>query len=105
MKHVYAKNADILKTVETKDGKTVFGSHQDVEPYLNQNAVERSMGHNGFTRGRTMRKIADIPLNVLVMWMREDGTNYFQMGPQEKQKWLRRKILENPKFMTVDGGI
>lgn len=105
MRHIYSANGDIVKTVETKDGKTVLGSHQDVEPYLRQSEAERSAGHNGFTQSRTMRKIADIPLNMILTWMNEDGVNYFQLGAQEKRKWIMRKIRENPKFMTVNGGI
>jgi hypothetical protein len=104
LRHIYSANGDIVKTVETKDGQTVLGSHQDVEPYLKQNAEARNAGNNGFTASRSMRKVADVPLNVVLMWMRADGINYFQLPREEKNAWLLRKVRDNPFFATVDGG-
>lgn len=75
---------------------------EDVEPILEENAIHRAAGNNGFSKERTFRKIASIPLILVEKWMREDGVNVFKLRGEEGEKYIRRKLAENPKLMTVN---
>jgi len=72
----------------------------DVEHILEENADHRSHGNNGFSKERTFRKIGSIPMLLLNEAFKE-GINPLDGSP-EAEKWVRKLMAENPKFMTVD---
>jgi|SRR6187399_2697513 len=74
---------------------------QDVEPLLEENHADRTSGNNGYSSGRTMRRIGSIPLIFIDQAMRETGINVFDGSP-EAQRVLRKILEENYKFRTVD---
>ena len=74
---------------------------QDCEAILEDNAVLRNSGINGYSESRNWRKIASIPLTVVEKVWREKGINLSENSP-EAQKYLREFIQKNYKLMTVD---
>lgn len=74
---------------------------EDVEPVLEENALIRNAGTNGFSPSRNFRKIASIPLIIVEKVLREKGINLMENSP-EAQRYLRKFLRRNPKFMTVD---
>jgi hypothetical protein len=79
----------------------IIHHEQDVEPLLAENHADRSSGNNGYSPGRTMRRIGSIPNIFLEQAMNETGINVYKGGPEAE--WLLRKILrDNYFFRTVD---
>ena len=71
-----------------------------MESVLEENAVHRSAGNNGFSRERTFRKIGSIPMIMLDDAFRQ-GINPMDGSP-EGQKWVMKLLADNPKLRTVD---
>jgi hypothetical protein len=74
---------------------------QDVEALLEENHADRTSGNNGYSAGRTLRRIGSVPNIVVDEFMRVTGINLFD-GSQEAQKGWRKLLNEYPKFKTVD---
>ena len=74
---------------------------QDVEPLLDENHADRASGNDGYSAGRTMRRIGSIPLIFIEKVMNETGINLLDGSP-DAVKALRKLLHEYPKFKTVD---
>jgi hypothetical protein len=74
---------------------------EDVEPLLDENANLRNSGANGFSKSRNWREIGSIPCIVVEKILREHGVNIMDGSP-EAQKYIRKFLSNNKKFMTVD---
>lgn len=74
---------------------------EDVEPLLDENQADKNNGTNGFSTGRTYRKIGSIPMIVIEKVLREYGINLLD-GSEEARKYCREFLRKNNKFMTVD---
>jgi hypothetical protein len=72
----------------------------DVESIVDENTDVRNNGNNGFSKERNFRKIGSIPMLLLNEAFKE-GINPMDGSP-EADKWLRKFLQANPKFMTVD---
>lgn len=71
----------------------------DVEPLLEEMAHERGMGNQGWSKGRTWRKIGSIPNVEVERILREEGINVMEAS-QDAQKRLRKYFHDNPKLST-----
>lgn len=67
---------------------------QDYVPTINENAWLQLNGNNGWTKGRTMRRVARIP--VLAMQIAKD-----EGWDLDDKHELRRWLDQNPQFLTV----
>lgn len=72
----------------------------DVEHTIEENNDIRNNGRNGFSPERTFRKIGSIPMIFLNEAIKE-GINPLDGSP-EAEKWVKKFLQDNPKFMTVD---
>ena len=66
---------------------------QDYVPYISENAWHKMNG-DGWTKDRTMRKVASIP-TLSVALAKDQGYDL------DDQNELRRWLSDNPQFMTV----
>ena len=66
---------------------------------LEELAHERGMGNQGWSKGRTWRKMGSIPNLEIERILREEGINLIQNTP-ETQKRIRRYFTDNPKLST-----
>jgi len=67
---------------------------QDYVPTIEENRWHKMSGGNGWTKERTMRKIASIPTLALAI-AKDEGWDL------DDQNELRRFITDHPEFMTV----
>jgi len=74
---------------------------QDVEPLLDENHADRTSGNNGYSAGRTWRRIGSIPMIFIEKVMNETGINLLDGSP-DAQRELRRLLQENYRFRTVE---
>jgi hypothetical protein len=69
---------------------------QDNVPVLTRNEFEKYHGNNGFSQGRTLRKVASVPV-VALENARAQGINVLD------QKELKAWLFAHPEFLTVQG--
>jgi len=79
----------------------IIHHEQDVEPLLAENHADRTSGNNGYSPGRTMRRIGSIPNILVEQAMLETGINVFDGSP-EASKLLRKLLEDNYKLRTVE---
>ena len=72
---------------------------------LLENIASRKEYGNGFTEGRTMRKVASIPSAVFRQWQIE----FEKMGGKNQIHWTddwrkfrEKKLADHPEYRTVD---
>lgn len=82
-----------------KDQKLLIRKTEDVEPLLDELAMERGLGNNGWSTTRTWRKMGSIPMLEVERILREEGINLMQNTP-ETQKRIQRYFRDNPKLST-----
>lgn len=71
------------------------------------NAEERRISGTGFTRGRTMRKLANIDgdeYNALLAKMDRDALD-FEASGRSSRKTLNRLLVRFPAWRCSEGGI
>jgi hypothetical protein len=75
---------------------------QDVEPILDRNRALQNHGHNGWTKDRAFRHVAEIPLVVAEDWMKKYGVDVFNKdhGPAV------RRLLNSSEwsYLRTSGG-
>jgi len=79
----------------------IIHHEQDVEPLLAENHSDRTSGNNGYSPGRTLRRIGSIPNILVEQAMLETGINVFDGSP-EASKLLRKLLEDNYKLRTVE---
>lgn len=81
-----------------QDGNLMFRHCEEVTPVLDQNKAEQNDG-DGYTKDRTMRKIASLPMTVYCDLVRR--------GIMDDEKALRRWLRDpdNRYFRTSGGKI
>jgi len=79
----------------------IIHQEQDVEPLLDENHADRTSGNDGYSPGRTWRRIGSIPLIFIEKVMNEKGINLLDGSP-DALKELRKILIEYPKFATVE---
>jgi len=79
----------------------IIHHEQDVEPLLAENHADRTSGNNGYSSGRTWRRIGSIPNILIEQAMLETGINVFDGSP-EASKLLRKLLEDNYKLRTVE---
>jgi hypothetical protein len=102
---IFDANGGVVSTVTYDDqAKTVtYAQHQDPNPTLNWNAKLRELP--AYICGGDMRRVASVPVVVLMDWLRKDGIPVvkYMKNPRAYSKWLERKIYssENSLFLTA----
>ena len=102
MKTIFDKDEHTVTTFEESADTFTLTKHQDAQPILDQNAIERNSGINNPTSSPFGRKVASIPLVVWQEWMKE--TN----GDIQKDPLLLAKYLNdhaNQKLRTHNSRI
>lgn len=88
---------------DTSDDRIIMERVQDVTPILNSNVEKQNTG-DGYTKDRSMRLVARIPLVVVDKIMKEQGWN--PMLPENKGRLLQ--LLDDPEYAylrTVDKSV
>jgi hypothetical protein len=99
--------SEVKTTIKAKNGVVVVHRMQDVEPYLKANEAEFNEAPTwrpyAKSKGRNLRKVADIPNIVVEQWMKE-GVNIFSNDP-DMQKKVRKKLDDytNRRLRTYPG--
>ena len=102
MKTIFDKDEHTTTTFEESADSFTLTRHQDAQPILDQNAIERNSGINNPTSSPLGRKVASIPLVVWQEWMKQ--TN----GDIQKDPLLLAKYLNdhaNKKLRTHNSRI
>jgi hypothetical protein len=94
--------------VDARTGRTELGVRVDTLDTDRLNAIERRENPTGFTAGRTMRAVAEIPVNFLATLALQgdrDGKVLFNVDstPMEKRVALRRMLFRYPEFRVSEG--
>lgn len=90
MKTIFDKDEYTTTTFEESADSFTLTRHQDAQPIIDQNALERNSGANNSTRTALGRKVASIPLVVWQEWMKI--TN----GEIQNDPKLLAKYLNDP---------
>jgi hypothetical protein len=88
------------RTISMEDGVIHQRVTHDIEHIVENNLVHKVAGNNGFGPTRNFRKIGSIPMHLLNEAFKK-GINPLDGSP-EGQKWIKKYLQENKKFMTVD---
>ena len=102
MRTIFDKDEHTVTTFEESADSFTLTRHQDAQPILDQNAIERNSGINNPTSSPLGRKVASIPLVVWQEWMKQ--TN----GDIQKDPLLLAKYLNdhaNKKLRTHNSRI
>ena len=75
------------------NGRAIVSTHQDVEPIIERNKKLANEG-KGITKDKAMKHVASIPLNVLQMWMEQDGVNIFRLHAKERAAYVKKKLRD-----------
>ena len=87
MKTIFDKDEYTTTTFEESADSFTLTRHQDAQPIIEQNALERNSGANNSTRTALGRKVASIPLVVWQEWMKETNGD-IQNDPLLLAKYL-----------------
>ena len=87
MKPIFDKDEYTTTTFEESADSFTLTRHQDAQPIIDQNALERNSGANNSTRTALGRKVASIPLVVWQEWMKETNGD-IQNDPLLLAKYL-----------------
>ena len=81
--------------VHVEDGNTIMSQTQDVNAILDNNQRLRESG-DGYNPARDMRRVASVPIALLLTWLRTDGINptHYMRNRKAYAKWLERKIYD-----------
>ena len=69
-------------------------------PVINDNDDRIKSGTRGFSPGRTLQHIAQVPPEVFHAWTRKVG--YYQMDREQRKVAKYKFLKENPQWMTVE---
>ena len=97
MKRLLNASDGVITTFDTDEstGEAFINSYQDVEGIIDANKYNQNSGHDGYNRDRSMRHFAEVPMNIIMKWMQDDGMTsrqYFTMAKGEKEAYIQRKI-------------
>ena len=81
--------------IKKKDPEIVIPIIWDIEPLLKANKRMRQESGKGFSKGKTMRRLASIPL---IEFIRHPELVY-------DDKALKKFIKEHPEYRTSEGGV
>lgn len=84
---------------DEKRGNIYYEAVEEITDAVNSNFESQADPNNGFTAGRTMRKIADIPVSVFHPWARKTG--YYMMDKLDKWRAMKVFLREHPEYSTV----
>jgi len=88
------------KLIESPDGSVILEKTVDISDLLALNKLERQIIGKGFSKGRTWRKIASIPIEVFLAMPPEKAQEILN-DPRAMKRFLR----EHPEFRVSEGKI
>lgn len=78
---------------------------ENITAEINDNLMAQQDPNNGFSAGRTMRRVASIPISVFRSWQIE----FERMGGKNQLHWTddwrkfrEKKLADHPEYRTVD---
>ena len=82
--------------------RTIVSTHQDAEPILERNKQLQTL-NDGYTPSRDMKRIASIPMNLAMKWVREAGISQadFWSWPGRDQNEFFRKRYKSNEYQYV----
>jgi hypothetical protein len=83
-----------------RKGVYTYGRIQDITDHLEDNLEQQVSGLNGWTEGRTMRKIGSITPIAFYKWYLQN--KIADLPKVEQQAELVKFLQSNPQFRTVD---
>jgi len=86
------------RLIEEKEGHYTLIKRVDLTDLCQLNYEERKIIGKGFTQGKTMRKIASIPIEAILSEPVE-VQEALMKDPMALKKWLR----EHPEYLTCEG--
>jgi hypothetical protein len=93
MKHLFTSSVGIRHFWRDDGDRTSVVSLQDAEPILERNKAMAA--HNdGYTPSRELRRVASIPLILVLKWLNEEG--WYAFDPNARDR-LKRK-LNDPEY-------
>ena len=101
MKKVFDSDGLITTSVEydETEGLTIFGSHQNVAPILEDVAARDTDGTAGYGKSRDFRHVARIPLALMDEWMREAQIQGIPIYIKAvKDEFIRKKLADMSKL-------
>jgi hypothetical protein len=82
---------------DSSSKKLIIRTTENVEPLLDEIALEKGLGNNGWSTTRTWRKMGSIPCLEIERVLREEGINMMDNSP-EAQKRVRKYFRDNNKL-------
>ena len=90
------------KTVLIEEkGKFILYKQEDLTPYAELAYEERKIAGKNFSKGKTLRKIASIPITAILAEPVEVQMELIR-NPKFLKKWLKTK---HPEFITCEGNL
>lgn len=75
-------------------GEVTISYSQDCAPIVKDNIISQNSGHDGYSKSRELRRVANIPNSLLLKWKLEEGIDFY--NPNHKEA-IRRK-LNDPDY-------
>lgn len=86
-----------------KDGEFTLTKTVNIDPILKANYESRKDPQNGFSKDKNWRRVLSVPVEVMMMWIREFPE--IMSGDKESESKALEKLLkrdENKLFATVE---
>lgn len=93
-RHLFTSAAGVSYTWEdTEDGGYLIHGKADHAAVLDYNKAQ--FNHNdGYTPSRELRRVASIPLHLMVQWLQEEG--WWALNPEHSDRLVRK--LNDPDY-------
>lgn len=103
MTKIFDNDGYITQTIEydENEGRYIVGSHQNVQPIMDDLNERNNDGTGGFSQSRDLRHMAKIPMALYDEWLREA---YVQNIPvyhkAERDAFVKRKLGDYGKLQV-----
>lgn len=84
-------------------GAVTISYSQDCEPIIRDNIISQNSGHDGYSKSRDLRRVANIPNGLLLKWKLEEGIDIF--NPNHRQAIKRKLNSSDYQFLRTSLGI
>ena len=86
---------------DEKTGNIFYSVTKNITAVLQFNLDSQEEGHNGWTKERCFRNIANIDIEHRNHWMKERGIPFNQLDKEYRRKVLEMYLNANPEYMAV----
>jgi hypothetical protein len=84
-------------------GQSVIQTTEDVQPILDANQSMMNQGDSGYSKSRELKRIANIPMSVLMEWNQKLGIDLMKQSPFAilKDRKVLARFLNDPSYQKV----